>query len=211
MQKAYPGKQPPPAASGEAENRPPTEPKAYKEMLRKPIPEACRPASLPMPGFLTPPPKARPRTPGSTPRTAAKAPPATVYADVPKQPASSNPTPVLTPAKASPRDQVRAQTIKEEVGDFIAADAKLRCDFHQIKQHHIPPELLAPPEPDEGLTLPDISIFVRKSFFENKDQPPPRKGQGSVFKQDQANSAKFWGTGYYCLFCKLKNKNSSRA
>ena len=31
VQKAYPGKQPPPAASGEGENRPPTEPKAYKD------------------------------------------------------------------------------------------------------------------------------------------------------------------------------------
>ena len=97
VQKAYPGKQPPPAASGEGENRPPTEPKPYKEMSRNPIPEACRPTSLPMPGFLTPPPKARPRTPGSTPRAAAKAPPATVYADVPKQPASSNPAPVQSP------------------------------------------------------------------------------------------------------------------
>ena len=66
VQKAYPGKQPPPLASYDTEGRPVAQPKTYKEMPRKAIPESCLPSSLPMPSFVTPPPKARPRSAGNT-------------------------------------------------------------------------------------------------------------------------------------------------
>ena len=150
--------------------------------------------------FLTPPPKARPRSANTTPRGS------TTEAQQGTPPDEAE----LHPSKASPRALALKEIAQKEVGDFIPHDARLKCDFHRIERQHVPEELRID-HPDSGLLLPDLSVFLHLSFFENRDQPTPRKGHGSVYKPDQANSSKFWGTGYYCLFCKLKNRSVSGA
>ena len=163
VQKAYPGKHPPPPAQGEAKLEAKTEPKAYKEMPRKPVPEACLPATLPMPAFLTPPPKARPRSSNATPRASTPTHNEPHRAtEVQQGPPPEEPE--LVPAKASPRAIAKKEMVQKEVGDFIPHDARLKCDFHRIEKQHVPEELRID-HPDSGLLLPDLSVFLTLSFF----------------------------------------------
>ena len=191
LQKAYPGKQPPPQTQTAASSSN-TQPKAYKEMPRKAIPESLKPnpsTDLPMPGFLTPqnppPPKARPRqrtpTPNPTPRAG--------YPD---------------PSSATPADYEKAAAIERDVGEYVPHDAGLLCTKHGLNEQHIPSELRY--TEDSQRILPAISVFMSQSFFENPRQEKPRRGFGSTLCQGQHNSDTDWPTGYYCLFCRMKNK-----
>ena len=187
--KAYPGRQPPPP-SRDAASSSTTQPKPYKEMPRKAIPASLLPSDLPMPGFLAPqnppPPKARPRQrtppPTLTPRAGYTA-----------------------PSDASPRTREKAAVIARDVGEYISHDAGLLCTKHGLNEQHIPNELRFM---DEGQKiLPNIAVFLSKSFFENPRQEKPRRGFGSsLVLNGQHNSDTEWPTGYYCLFCRMKNK-----
>ena len=178
MQKAYPGKQPPPPARGTASSST-AQPKPYKEMPKKAIPESLLPSDLPMPGFLTPqnppPPKARPRQrtppPSLTPRAGYPA-----------------------PSDASPRSREKAAAIERDVGEYVPHDAGLLCTKHGLNEQHIPSELRFM---DEGQKiLPSISVFLSKSFFENPRQEKPRRGFGSsLVLNGQNNSDTNWPTG----------------
>ena len=104
------------------------------------------------------------------------------------------------------RTREKAAAIQREVGDYVPHDASLLCTKHGLNEQHIPNELRFLDE-DKRKILPCISIFLSKSFFESPRQEKPRRGFGSsLVINGLHNSDTEWPTGYYCLFCRMKNK-----